>query len=203
METVKFSQSRLLGRLKQLSIPGLFLSSDYITPAEENLLLDHIDKKPWINQYQRRIQIYGRDYRSGLENNVFEGLSGPLAYLANYLAEDKIIISPNQCVVNEYTRKQGIGAHTDNENVGYVIAGISLGGAANIIFSRPGYESVKVFLPQRSIFIMLGDARWLWKHEIPRIVSYTDDLGIRHIKSEDYRRVSITYREIPSGPPPE
>jgi len=46
------------------------------------------------------------------------------------------------------------------------------------------------------IMIMTGETLDVSPHEIPRRKSVTNDSGKRITKSEDYRRVSITYRTV-------
>lgn len=43
---------------------------------------------------------------------------------------------------------------------------------------------------------MTGETRDVWTHEIPRRKSVTNDSGKRITKSDDYRRISITYRTV-------
>jgi len=103
---------------------------------------------------------------------------------------------PSQCIVNEYTRNQGITAHTDRDTFGPVICGISIGGDTVMTFER-GSEKFDLFLPSRSMMIMSGPARYEWTHAIDKKkVSYVDASGRKITKPQDYRRISLTYRTI-------
>lgn len=107
----------------------------------------------------------------------------------------------NQLIVNVYKPGQRIGAHVDAKDwgnvkrylhdtmchVGNLIAGLSLGADATMIFRKDGEKSVEVFLPRRSLLLMQDDARWSWTHEL------------HHPRSARERRVSLTYRHYPSA----
>lgn len=188
-----------LDQLRQLSIPGLFLAYEYISPIEEQILVTFLDSKIWSTELKRRQQFYGYEYKAKSKSlKTTTPLEGPLVSLAECLKLDNVL-NANQCIVNEYTRKTGIGAHIDADNVGEIVAGISLGDPTNMIFTRDGYSPVSVYIPPRSLIIMTGESRWLWKHEIPATVSYTEYYGNKVLKRDNYRRISITYRMIPNS----
>jgi alkylated DNA repair protein alkB family protein 8 len=44
---------------EETGIPGLQLLLNFVTPEEEQQLLDHIDKAPWTSLAKRRVQHYG------------------------------------------------------------------------------------------------------------------------------------------------
>lgn len=47
---------------------------------------------------------------------------------------------------------------------------------------------------------MKGDARYLWKHEIPKISEFQLN-GKEIIREENFRRVSVTFRSMVEGDP--
>lgn len=69
-----------------------------------------------------------------------------------------------------------------------------------MIFERvnpsSGTEKFECFLPRRSIVMLSGPSRYEWKHSIEKKVTYIDDTGTRIIKPQDYRRISLTFREL-------
>ena len=80
-------------------------------------------------------------------------------------------------------------------SVGNVVAGYSIGADATMIFTRDA-NRFDVFLPRRSLMIMRGSARYDWKHAIPKTVTYVDGDGNKVSKPSDYRRISLTFREL-------
>jgi len=99
----------------------------------------------------------------------------------------------NQAILNQYYPGQGINAHTDIESYGDIIVVFSLGSGIEMEFTRDGYQSYKVYVESRSVYIMTGESRYEWKHQIrPRL---TDTVGTTKIKRET--RWSITYRIVP------
>lgn len=44
---------------EQAGIPGLHIHTEFITPNEEAVLLQHIDQQPWTHLAKRRVQHYG------------------------------------------------------------------------------------------------------------------------------------------------
>ncbi len=45
-----------------MDIEGLKFAEEFITPAEEVLLLENINKQPWNASLKRRTQHYGFEY---------------------------------------------------------------------------------------------------------------------------------------------
>jgi alkylated DNA repair dioxygenase AlkB len=174
---------------------GLYLTPDVITPEQERYLIEWLDSKVWSNELSRRTQHYGYgyNYRSKV---LVPGppLESPLLELGQYLQERGLMV-PIQCIVNEYYRSQGIAPHIDNLNFGSVVAGFSIGADATMVFTR-GAEEFTIFLPRRSLMVMRGPARTEWKHSIPKTVTYIGPDGDRVTKAHDYRRISLTFREL-------
>lgn len=184
-----------------MSVPGLRIVEGYLSPEEEKTLLEYLDqegRKKWNTSLKaRQQQFYGcdYDYRSG-NSAAAPPLDGPLLLLGERLRAEGYI-APNQAIVNEYGRSQGISAHTDAAHLGPIVVGVSLGSPARMDFSRQGLETISMYLPPRSLMVMEGDARWMWKHAISPRVTYVDASGSKVAKPHDYRRVSITFRAVP------
>lgn len=183
-----------------MDIPsGLTVHPNIISPENEQILLSWIDSQTWSrvtpsNPYSRRVQHYGYDYsyRSGGLTPTTP-ISGPLLGLVDHF-DRAGLMKPVQCIINEYYQTQGISSHTDNKNFGPTIIGVSIGADAVMTFRR-GTERYDCFLPRRSVLIMTGEARYLWTHEISSNKSYM--LGDQRImKPDDYRRISLTFREL-------
>jgi alkylated DNA repair dioxygenase AlkB len=181
-------------------VPGLSGLQSYLDVEDERELLEFIDAQPWSNTLSRRTQHYGfvYDYKSRRVPEKTTPISGEILRVFNDLVEQGIYESTDaiQCIVNEYTRKQGISAHTDAPIFGAVICSISLGADTVMNYDHPDGRSVPVFLARRSLVVMEEDAREVWKHSIPQTTSYRNPDGIRVTKPEDYRRVSLTFRVV-------
>lgn len=194
---------------------GLYLTPNFISPEEETNIIAWLDAQPWSDALSRRTQHYGYiyDYKSKNVNHTpAPPISGPLLEIANKL-RDKTILNPVQCIVNEYYYNQGIAAHIDNRQFGNVIITISLNADAIMNFTRditkiihndsgtPIYiqekEQFDAFLPRRSIAMLSQNARYEWKHEIKKTATYFNPITQTKVtKPKDYRRISLTFREL-------
>jgi alkylated DNA repair dioxygenase AlkB len=97
----------------------------------------------------------------------------------------------NQCIVNRYLAGQGINAHIDHINYGPVIVCFTVGGGAELEFSRND-ETYGLYTEPASVYVMEKDARYIWKHAM-RGKLY-DSLDSEKIKRTT--RYSITYRMV-------
>jgi alkylated DNA repair dioxygenase AlkB len=192
------------------------LSSEFI-----QVLKNEIDSYPWSNELKRRTQQYGYKYSYGsrviaqrcdpmppniqllssktceiisdlkisLEKQVLNNQNlTDFKNLGNLEVQHQIL---NQCIVNEYTKGQGIGAHTDAKIFGPFIISYSLGDNVIMKFTKSN-EQYNLLLEEGSLLIMHDEARNSWKHEIsPSSTKYHDSRD-----SDNYRRISITYREV-------
>jgi alkylated DNA repair dioxygenase AlkB len=174
---------------------GLFYSPDFISEKLEKEIIDWLDSQEWSTKLSRRTQHYGSeyDYSKKKVSSNSEPLPDFLLKLIKKfpISDDGVF---NQCIVNEYTRNQGIAPHTDSKEFGETIIGISLGDDTVMNFTY-GDKSYDLLLEKRSCMMMTGDARYKWKHGIDKKVSYhTDDKKI--IKAQNYRRISLTFRVV-------
>lgn len=182
------------------SPPGASLRADYLCRADEADLLAAIDAAPWSTALRRRVQQFGcrYDYRSrdlGPETRLVP-LPDWLAAVCNRLVADGVFgAAPDQVIANEYLPGQGVSAHIDRLSCfGPVVASLSLGGAATMLFSRDGAAPVATLLPPRSLLVLSGEARTQWKHAIPARKS--DSVG--GVRIPRTRRVSLTFRTVRS-----
>ena len=178
------------------NIPGLYYQENVIDTVSERNIVEWLDQQTWNTSLQRRTQHYGYEYNytSKSVSPKTTPITGPLLCVANWLKE-KAIISPEQCIVNEYFKGQGISAHTDGKMFGPTIVSISLLEPCNIIFSKE-QQKITMTLAPRSILVLSDDARNKWKHEIPKNVKVTLQDGSIYNKPENYRRISLTYRTM-------
>lgn len=101
----------------------------------------------------------------------------------------------NQCIVNNYNEGQGISTHTDLLKFGEIIGCFTLGGGAIMKFRNKALnQEHDVYTTNTSLYIMSGDARYNWTHEMPFGKSDT----INGVKIDRTRRVSVTFRYVPT-----
>jgi len=175
---------------------GLYYQNDFLSPELEQEIVSYLDKQPWSTKLTRRTQHYGYeyDYKSRKAPLSATPISGPLRTVADHLAKYEVL-NPTQCIVNEYTQKQGISAHSDSNIFGPVIVSISLLAPCEMIFTKDTEEKRITLLP-RSALIMTNEARSLWKHEIRSTLKVPLPDKSTYIKPADYRRISLTFRTL-------
>ncbi|MGL5784827.1 MAG: alpha-ketoglutarate-dependent dioxygenase AlkB [Alphaproteobacteria bacterium] len=116
-----------------LSVPGLSYLPCFITPDQENELIEEIDSQTWILELKRRVQHYGYvyDYKSRrLDSSQYLGsMPNWLNLWCKKLWEKGLFHTPpDQVIVNEYLPGQGISPHIDCiPCFGNTIASLSLG----------------------------------------------------------------------------
>jgi len=178
----------------QIIPEGLALQPTIISCDKEKEIISWLDSRSWSNTLSRRTQHYGFEYNYK-SKNLLSGpkLEGPILEIAEIIKKAGLM-DPDQCIVNEYYRNQGISPHIDSLIFGPVIIGVSISCDGVMIFER-NQEKFECFLPQRSLIMLSGPARYEWKHSIDKKISYIDNYGNKITKSTDYRRISLTYRE--------
>lgn len=179
-----------------MAVPGLALQPELLTPELEQQLVTYLDEQPWSTKLSRRTQHYGYeyDYKSRKTPITAAPFAGPLLHVAEHLATHGLM-RPIQCIVNEYTRDQGISAHIDAPIFGPVNASISLLAPAEMIFTRDSQEQRIILMP-RSLLVMTGESRTSWKHEIRNTKKLTLADGTTYVKPMNYRRISLTFRTL-------
>lgn len=189
-------------------IPGLYVQKEVLTTDHEEKIIQDLDHMKWSDELSRRTIHQGYRYpysRGGLIK--IEPISGIFSYLAKYLYDNHVMsntkdvddrVYPDQVIINEYLKDQGIGAHVDRQDFGPIVVAFSLNADTNMIFRNvETKEKTEIYVPRRSILIMSGESRNKFTHEIPRRKTVlTPDGNVT--KGEDYRRVSITYRTVNS-----
>ena len=205
-------------------IPGLMYMRDFLSETEEQDLVRSIDLCDWNEELKRRVQHYGWRYDYKARQVRSDMRLGPLPEWADHIArrlvrEGLLPDAPDQVIVNEYVRKQGISKHIDSRSFADGIATISLLESWEMVFRKKDSKRqqsrqhsdgvrdvVKVTqrLDRRSAMIMTGDARYRWTHEIPEKKSElvaTEPAGgkptrTKHRKVKRSRRISLTFRKV-------
>jgi len=104
-----------------------------------------------------------------------------------------------QIILNLYPPGEGISPHIDLPNrYANGIIGVSLTGGTTMTFHR-GDERYEAYMPERTIYVMTGEARWGWSHGIEGRMSdivETKDGSETRLRST---RVSVTFRWMKEG----
>jgi alkylated DNA repair dioxygenase AlkB len=168
---------------------GLTLTEEVITEEDAQRVIEYFTTDlEWNGAYKRRTHgfYYNYDYKRGAATpngseppawmeNLFEEIIED--YMPDIEPEEPLLI-----LVNEYTKGQQITAHTDHTSIfGPVIGSLSLGAECLMRMSRDNLK-VSVPMPARSLLVLEGPARYLWKH------------GLRNSKKAT--RWSVTFRTI-------
>ncbi|KAJ1982997.1 hypothetical protein H4R34_001539 [Dimargaris verticillata] len=105
---------------------------------------------------------------------------------------------PNTMIINEYEPGQGIMPHTDAPSIfGNAIVSLSLNSPCLMTFCHAGTgQTESVLLEPRSLVILTGPSRYDYKHSISKdhVEVWNGHSIVRG------RRVSLTFRYIPSPP---
>ena len=84
----------------------------------------------------------------------------------NIIQNDLLKEEFQQLIINEYKYNQGITAHIDHTKYfGPIIACLSIGSEATVIFSKDNKEEI-ITLNPGSLYIMTGESRYKWYHSI-------------------------------------
>lgn len=175
---------------------------DFITPAQEEALLDAVADAPWRNDLQRRVQHYGYRYdyaERDCEANRLGALPKWSDDVCMQLVQRRIFATPpSQLIVNEYEPGQGIAPHTDRDCFGPVVASLSLGGDCMMqLFphAKDKHDAFEIVLSRRSLLVLQGASRNAWRHGIARRKS---DVQYGRKIPRGYR-VSLTFRTLNTG----
>lgn len=180
------------------AIEGMTYVPDFMSPAEQEAVLREIDLQPWRNDLKRRVQHYGYryDYKARrVDPSMYLGPLPAFAMpIANRLVERSLFSRlPDQLIVNEYEKGQGITAHVDCEPCfAETIAMVSLGWAYEMDFIHSITREMRtLLLATGSALVISGEARYDWLHQIK---ARRRDRGIPR-----RRRVSLTFRNVILG----
>ena len=191
--------------LDVVEVPGLRYVRDFLDEADEKLIISEIDRGDWIEDLRRRVQHYGwrYDYKARRVDPAMRlgALPAWADVLARRLFDAKLVPNlPDQIIVNEYRKDQGIGKHVDSGSFVDGIATISLLESWEMVFcNRQSKRKVNHMLERRSVAVIEGEARYDWTHEIPKRKSEPIEPGKKHPRRDRGRRVSLTFRKVLHG----
>jgi alkylated DNA repair dioxygenase AlkB len=176
----------------------LVVIPDFLTRTEEDDLLRAIDGAPWNVDMKRRVQQYGYRYDYKARAVSVRDRLGDLPVWTIEIAQRLVDYGyfdhlPDQVIVNEYLPGQGINSHTDRTTCfGPTIASLSLGSDIVMDFTRADESSGSLLLPRRSMLVLSGASRSVWRHGIAQ--RRRDVINAQHIARK--RRVSLTFRSV-------
>jgi alkylated DNA repair dioxygenase AlkB len=171
------------------SIPGLQYLPEYVTAAEERVLVSSIDRLPWNTDWRRRRQPYGAGYGSRAEAPPIPDWG---RRLADRLYADGVTSEPfDHLLVNEYLPGQGIASHRDYAPFGRTVVSLSLLSPCVMDFRHPPTDRrERLLLEPRSLLVLSDAARYEWEHGIaPRKRDVWHGLRV-----DRGRRLSVTLR---------
>lgn len=193
--------------LEFASPKGLFYLQDFIEQDVGTTILKFLDQnnkwKPLSGSpNSRKVQHYGflYDYKSYNIRVPTDPIPEELATLVENLDHActslnliKDLPYFNQCIINNYEPGQGISKHIDVKSYGDVIGCYTFGGGATMKFTNPAGRAENLYTEPNSLYIMSGDARYKWTHEM--LANKTDVFNGMSVARK--RRVSITFRHVP------
>lgn len=174
---------------------GLVFAADFLTPPEEQAVLDVLDALEFREVVmrgeaaRRTVRHFGFDYDyEGWVLEPAEPLPEALLWLRDRcaaLAE----LDPDalaQALVSRYAEGAGIGWHRDAPMFGAKVVGVSLLSSCRMRFQRGKGAERRVFdldLPPRSAYVLAGPARSAWQHSIPPTKSLRYSITFRTLKN--------------------
>lgn len=190
------------------TVPGLYYIPDILShypDLKSDGIIGELDKNKWeqvsANENSRVVQMYGYKYNYNT-NNIKEPTQPfipCITRLKDILEEIVMEIIPNanpfnQCIVNNYTTGQGISKHIDNPLYGNTIGCYTIGDMySGATFKFRKDDIVKtIYIEPNSLYIMSGDARYVFTHEM--VKAKKDKVKDNMIHRD--RRISITFRNV-------
>jgi alkylated DNA repair dioxygenase AlkB len=178
---------------------GLRYQADFISEREEQDLIARIRELP-LSPFQfgafegkRRVASFGWRYdyslqRLELADDLPVWITPLPPKIEAFASLPRKAI--RQVLCTEYDKGVGIGWHRDRPHFG-MIFGLSLASACKFRFRRKGdakWDRFTLEAHPRSLYMMSGEARQIWKHSIPPV---------------DTVRYSITFRTMATEHEPE
>jgi alkylated DNA repair dioxygenase AlkB len=191
-------------------VPGLIYEDNAISEEVAKDILswwnDNKDDMLYVNprNYQSRKYIhYGYKYNY-LTRDIYDvtiPIPDVLKKLIRY-ANRYVDTEFNQCIINHYKPGQGIGKHIDDLAYGEYICcfTMSVDGVLGKdcrtmrFINRDTGNMVDIPTPSGSMYIMSGDARYDWYHQM--LARKTDTID--DVKIDRCEMYSITFRNVPN-----
>jgi len=189
---------------KHITISGIHLFHEVITPQEEQEIISHIDTTPWVeSQSGRRKQDYGPKVNFKRQKVKMASFIGLPLYTKDILTRFKnqfTVLSnfnPVEVCNLDYSPERGssIDPHVDDSWLwGERLLTLNYLSSTRLTLTHPVISSTEVVivLEPRSLLVLAAEARHVWLHAIKR-------------SDVTSRRVATTWRELsgqfaPGGP---
>lgn len=177
--------------------PGLKLAHEIMTPEAERDLIELIEGYALATyaadpENPRSSISFGWKY--DFRNDSFipcapipQGLRAVCETAAGFAGVEAEEFA--ECLINRYERGAIIQPHSDKP-VWELVIGISLGSAAVMTFSRPsedGGDSIDILMPPRSMYLMSGEARHVYRHSLPPVPATRWSITLRTFSADGLR----------------
>ena len=210
VESVQLSAASLsLPRAEDVEgVPGLIYVPGFVDAAEQEELLSLLDEGAgWdVKTFEGRHMIhYGTEfaYSRGqiVGAHTVPDTGDVLTALVDRLVEGGAFPQrPNQTLACRYPPGGGIGYHVDRTDIfGDIVVGLSL-----VIPTRFGFKPVDpdderrviLMMEPGSLYILSGQARFTWRHGIPRKPRLYKRFRADPDAYVGQHRISLTFRDI-------
>jgi hypothetical protein len=179
---------------------GFLYRDEFISPAEEAALLEHIAQLEFSNfemrgvVARRRVAFFGASYdeNAGPARPIPQFLRPLMTRAASWVGVDPDAFA--MALINEYRAGAPIGWHRDAPQYDIVV-GISLRSSARMRF-RPYVSPAKttslrgrrtatheIVLPPRSGYVMKGAARNDYEHSVPPVSELRYSITLRTLRA--------------------
>lgn len=179
---------------------GFRYRRDFMTPDEEAALVDAIAGIEFATfemrgvVARRRVAFFGHSYDAGRVSPPLPAFLFPLRHsIARWAGVDADGFA--MALINEYPPGAPIGWHRDAPQYG-IVAGVSLLSSCRMRlrpYASPGAltqaagqrrtATHEILLEQRSAYVMTGDARNAFEHQIPPVTSLRYSITFRTLRS--------------------
>jgi alkylated DNA repair dioxygenase AlkB len=178
--------------------PGFHYREDFITEADERVLLEAIADVAFADfamrgvVARRRVAFFGQSYDRAAAGPLPAFLLPLRATMAHWAGVDADAFA--MALINEYRPGSPIGWHRDAPQYD-IVAGLSLLSACRMKF-RPYRSPSEPTLPRRSAthetvldrrsaYLMKGEARQAYEHHIPAVAQLRYSVTFRTLRSDD------------------
>lgn len=171
---------------------GLHYIPVFVSQAEEDDLIPHINELPWEQVVlfgqiaKRRVVHFGLHYQ--YDKRTVHSTTPAPNFLKDVITRGaQLINQPSDAIaeilITEYPLHAGINWHRDAA-VFKEIIGISLGSSSMIYFRNRHNkkEQVKVLLEQGSAYVLKDSIRMDWEHRIPPVKTPRYSITLRTLK---------------------
>ena len=214
---------------KKLDAEGLDTLRGYLTEEQQLGILEELSHFEFSQYVGKTCLEFGHNYSFYINEPTAEFMPPKIKLLSDRLVKDGVLKEeerPDHILVNKYTPGQGIHSHIDDDWYTDGIASITLMSGAAIEFRRErknDYYKTNPHLEEKykdntllecgtgyfdpgSLFVMNGESRYAYKHEIKRrktdraVYAKKNESGdfkvnsVKHLERKT--RISLTFRRV-------